>query len=37
VVGDSFSTASEWLGGIAFVLVIYALYRWVGRMLPASS
>src|SRR5207302_1681126 len=26
VVGDSFSTASEWLGGIAFVLVIYALY-----------
>jgi len=36
VVGDSFSTASEWLGGIAFVLVIYALYRWVGRMLPAS-
>ena len=37
VVGDSFATASEWLGGIAFVLVIYALYRWVGRMLPASS
>jgi hypothetical protein len=37
VVGDSFSTASEWLGGIAFVLVIYALYRWLGRMLPASS
>jgi putative OPT family oligopeptide transporter len=37
VVGDSFSTASEWLGGIAFLLMIYALYRWVGRMLPASS
>src|SRR5205807_2090203 len=37
VVGDSFATASEWLGGIAFVLMIYALYRWVGRMLPASG
>ena len=31
LVGDSFSAASEWLGGIAFVLVVYALYRWVGR------
>src|SRR4029077_3034296 len=37
VVGDSFNTASEWLGGIGFALVIYALYRWLGRMLPASS
>jgi len=36
VVGDSFTTASEWLGGIAFVLVIYAVYRWVERLLPAS-
>jgi putative OPT family oligopeptide transporter len=32
VVGDSFATASEWLGGIAFVLVIYAVYRWAGRV-----
>jgi putative OPT family oligopeptide transporter len=27
VVGDSFTTASEWLGGIAFALVIFLLYR----------
>jgi putative OPT family oligopeptide transporter len=33
VVGDSFTTASEWLGGLGFVLVIYALYRRVGRSL----
>ncbi len=36
VVGDSFATASEWLGGIAFGVIIYALYRWAGRLLPAS-
>ncbi|HYC09734.1 MAG TPA: oligopeptide transporter, OPT family, partial [Steroidobacteraceae bacterium] len=35
VVGDSFATASEWLGGIAFVLVTWAIYRWVGRSLAA--
>jgi putative OPT family oligopeptide transporter len=33
LVGDSFTTASEWLGGIAFVAVTYALYRRVGRSL----
>jgi len=33
LVGDSFATASEWLGGIAFALVTWALYRWVGRSL----
>jgi len=32
VVGDSFDTASEWLGGIAFAGVIYLLYRWVGAL-----
>jgi putative OPT family oligopeptide transporter len=35
VVGDSFLTASEWLGGIAFVIVTYVLYRRVGRTLAA--
>ena len=35
VVGDSFATASEWLGAIAFVLVIYLLYRRVSRSLAA--
>jgi putative OPT family oligopeptide transporter len=33
VVGDSFSTASEWLGAIAFGGVIYLLYRRFGRSL----
>ena len=33
VVGDSFNTASEWLAGIAFVLVTYLLYRRVLRAL----
>jgi putative OPT family oligopeptide transporter len=37
VVGDSFNTASEWLGGIGFVLVIYALYRWAGRALVTEQ
>jgi len=37
VVGDSFSTASEWLAGIAFVLVVYALYRWVVRSLASEQ
>jgi putative OPT family oligopeptide transporter len=33
VVGDSFGTASEWLGGLAFAGLIYLLYRWAGRLL----
>jgi len=33
VVGDSFATASEWLGGLAFAAVVYLLYRWVERLL----
>jgi hypothetical protein len=37
VVGDSFNTSSEWLGGIGFVLVIYALYRWVERLAAEQS
>jgi putative OPT family oligopeptide transporter len=32
VVGDSFSTASEWLSGIGFIVVVYAVYRWVERL-----
>jgi hypothetical protein len=31
VVDESFTTASEWLGGIAFALVVYLLYRRVVR------
>ncbi|HYL72442.1 MAG TPA: OPT/YSL family transporter, partial [Candidatus Dormibacteraeota bacterium] len=36
VVGDSFSGASEWLGGLAFAGLLYALYRWAGRALQVS-
>jgi putative OPT family oligopeptide transporter len=32
VVGDSFETASEWLGGIAFVLLVWWVYRWAERL-----
>jgi putative OPT family oligopeptide transporter len=35
VVGDSFTTASEWLGGIAFALVLFVLYRRFGRELAS--
>ncbi len=29
LVGDGFATLSKWVGGIAFVVVVLALYRWV--------
>jgi putative OPT family oligopeptide transporter len=29
LVGDNFAGASVWVGGIAFVVVVLALYRWV--------
>ncbi|RDS84965.1 oligopeptide transporter, OPT family [Dyella monticola] len=32
VVGDSFEQPSVWIGSIAFVLVTYAMYRWIARM-----
>ncbi len=32
LVGESFHHASIWLGGVAFVLVVIGLYRWVGRL-----
>ncbi|GLQ46621.1 oligopeptide transporter, OPT family protein [Dyella lipolytica] len=32
LVGDSFENASIWIGGIAFVLVTFAMYRWISRM-----
>jgi putative OPT family oligopeptide transporter len=37
VVGDSFTTASEWLGGIAFAVVLFLLYRRVGRELAGTA
>jgi putative OPT family oligopeptide transporter len=32
LVGDSFQNASIWIGGIAFALVTYLMYRWIARM-----
>ncbi len=32
LVGDSFAGASVWVGGVAFVIVVFALYRWVERL-----
>jgi putative OPT family oligopeptide transporter len=29
LVGDGFATAAKWIGGAAFVVVVFALYRWV--------
>ena len=32
LVGASFDTASLWIGGIAFAVLTYLLYRWIGRL-----
>ena len=32
LVGPGFETASIWIGGIAFVAVIFVLYRWIGKL-----
>jgi putative OPT family oligopeptide transporter len=32
LVGDQFATASMWLGGAAFALIVWGLYRWIGRL-----
>jgi hypothetical protein len=37
VVGDGFQTAATLIGGIAFVLVVAALYRWTGRVARNSG
>lgn len=39
LVGDNFSTAAIWIGGIAFVAVNVWLYRWVARLgrTPAAA
>ncbi|MGE5144564.1 MAG: OPT family oligopeptide transporter, partial [Acidobacteriota bacterium] len=37
LVGDSFETASEILGGIVFVAVIYWVYRWAERLQTNAS
>lgn len=32
IVGDSFATASNWLGAIAFVAAVWATYRWTAAL-----
>jgi putative OPT family oligopeptide transporter len=32
LVGEHFATASMWIGGAAFALVVWALYRWIARL-----
>jgi putative OPT family oligopeptide transporter len=32
LVGDGFATASLWLGGVGFAIIVWLLYRWVGRL-----
>jgi putative OPT family oligopeptide transporter len=32
LVGDRFAAASVWIGGVAFALVVWLLYRWISRL-----
>jgi putative OPT family oligopeptide transporter len=32
LVGDNFADASVWLGGVAFALIVWLLYRWIARL-----
>jgi putative OPT family oligopeptide transporter len=32
LVGENFGTASIWLGGVAFALIVWLLYRWIARL-----
>lgn len=40
LVGEDFGAAAQWIGGIAFALIVLVLYRWIARMangLPGKS
>jgi putative OPT family oligopeptide transporter len=32
LVGESFHGAAIWIGGVVFIAVTFAMYRWIGRM-----
>jgi len=32
LVGEGFADAAQWIGGIAFALIVLVLYRWIARM-----
>jgi putative OPT family oligopeptide transporter len=40
LVGEGFADTAQWIGGIAFALIVLVLYRWIARMangLPSKS
>jgi putative OPT family oligopeptide transporter len=37
LVGDSFADAAQWIGGIAFVVISWLLYRWLERVIAARE
>jgi putative OPT family oligopeptide transporter len=40
LVGEGFADTAQWIGGIAFALIVLVLYRWIARMangLPGKS
>ena len=37
IVGKGFETASIWIGGLAFVIVTFVLYRWVEKLAQAPA
>jgi membrane glycosyltransferase len=32
LVGDNFTNPSIWIGGVAFALIVWWLYRWIARL-----
>jgi putative OPT family oligopeptide transporter len=32
LVGDNFAMPSIWIGGVAFALIVWAMYRWIARL-----
>ena len=32
LVGDSFADAAMWIGGVAFVVIVWLQYRWISRL-----
>ncbi|MBD8879435.1 oligopeptide transporter, OPT family [Rhodanobacter hydrolyticus] len=37
LVGESFGDAAQWIGGIAFVVLVAVMYRWIARMGQGTS
>ncbi|HET7268928.1 MAG TPA: oligopeptide transporter, OPT family [Oleiagrimonas sp.] len=37
LVGEGFAGTATWIGGLAFVLVVAGLYRWISRLGPSGT